>query len=222
MPISAFVLILANVVPLFGVVFWGWDAVLVLAVFWIENLIIGFFNIVKMFASSVVQRDTSGLFLIIFFLIHYGAFCSVHGMLLTDLLDFEVTAPGYLSNLSIGPAELFLKAAAILDSFLTELAPQIWLGVAALFLSQLVSFIENFILSGDLLKLRASDLMAKPYAQIVIMHAGLLFGALLLQHFGSPIWLLALIVLLKVGVDYVQFRRRHLKTAELAGQVKDF
>lgn len=222
MPFSAVGLLLANVVPLLGVIFWGWDEVLVLAVFWIENLLIGFFNIMKMAASSLVARRPSGLFLITFFLIHYGAFCSIHGILLTDLLGFEVTTPGFLAELSLGPGELFIRAAVIVHSFLIELAPHIWLGIAALFLSHLVSFIENYLLNGEVFRARANDLMAKPYTQIIVMHAGLLLGAVVLQQFGSPVWMLALIVFLKVLADYAQFRQRRAKASRIAEQVKDF
>jgi len=45
---SALALIGANLIPLIGVIFYDWDSRLVLALFWIENLIIGVFNLAKM------------------------------------------------------------------------------------------------------------------------------------------------------------------------------
>jgi hypothetical protein len=41
-------LILANLIPLFGVLFAGWQVFDVVMVFWVENVIIGLINLLKM------------------------------------------------------------------------------------------------------------------------------------------------------------------------------
>lgn len=219
MSISSVILLLANAVPLLGVIFWGWDTVLVLALFWIENLIIGFFNVVRMIWASAVQKQSKGVFLVLFFLVHYGAFCAVHGTVLAQLLDQEVSVSAVLGMQVDGLVELFLEGVAVLVHFLQTLAPAIWLGLGALALSRLVSFIENFLLKGEVFNSNPQKLMTRPYQQIIVMHAGLIGGAFLLQKLGSPVWLLALIVVLKMGVDYVQFRRRY--NDEIGEKIKD-
>ena len=40
------------------------------------------------------------------------------------------------------------------------------------------------------------------------MHIGLLGGALLLERLGSPTWLLALLVVMKIIVDVSRYRRK--------------
>jgi hypothetical protein len=45
---SALVLIAANLAPLAGVLFAGWDAFDMVFLYWLENVVIGFFNICKM------------------------------------------------------------------------------------------------------------------------------------------------------------------------------
>ena len=207
---SLLFLLAANSVPLIGVLFFGWDAVLVLALFWIENLIIGIFNVVRMVFAGALHRERQTFFLIPFFLIHYGAFCAVHGYLLMRLLGLpKVDAASQLGLQSLGLADFYLDGVAVLVWFVQNYQPQIWLGIAALFLSRLVSFIENFILQGELHRQSVRDLMGRPYAQIMIMHAGLLLGAFLLEKLGSPIWLLAVIVILKIIVDGRQLLTRH-------------
>ncbi len=41
-------LIVANAIPLFGVVFLGWNVWTILVIYWLENGIVGVFNVLKM------------------------------------------------------------------------------------------------------------------------------------------------------------------------------
>ena len=209
LPLSNYVLLAANFVPLVGVLFYDWNLILVLALFWIENLIIGFFNLSKMVVLGVFRRDLHAIFLCGFFIIHYGAFCSAHGLLLSDILNFPVMSVEQAFGFQFDNlANLFLSAAAVCLSFIQAFSPMIYLGLTALVLSHLVSFIENFVLRGEIFKLKVDQLLMRPYSQIIVMHIGLLFGALAFQHLGSPIWLLVTIVLAKITVDYKLFNKR--------------
>jgi len=210
--LSLLALIAANFVPLIGALFFNWDAVLVLALFWIENLIIGAFNVAKLLTIGAVKREFKSFFLCAFFVFHYGAFCSVHGVILWDILGLdEIDKTLYFASESMGVLELFSEGAVVFFAFIDKFQPQIYLGIAALCLSHLVSFLENFILQGGVFKTEPRDLMAKPYAQILILHAGLIFGAAAVEKFGSPIWLLLIILVFKLVVDIVLFRRRRRK-----------
>jgi len=210
LPISSYVLIAANLIPLVGVLFYDWDAILVLALFWIENLIIGSFNVLRILSATVLKKEWGGLFTCGFFVLHYGIFCAVHGTLLSELIGYpEVDYTDYFAATDFGLGQIFLEAASVFFSFVENLAPAIWLGIAALTMSRLVSFIENFILRGEIFTRKISKLMMEPYGQIIVMHVGLILGAVLLQKFNSPVWLLALIVLFKIIVDFNQHKRRH-------------
>ncbi len=44
---SAIVLVLANVIPLVGVVFFGWSLLTILVLYWVENGIVGLWNVLK-------------------------------------------------------------------------------------------------------------------------------------------------------------------------------
>jgi hypothetical protein len=206
--------VLANLIPLVGVIFYGWDAVLILALFWIENLIIGAFNVVKMLCVVVYRSEWSKLFLVVFFIIHYGLFWTGHGLFLWSILGFDSIDPATVFGRELpGLLDLAAEGAAIMASFISMYTPIIWLGLASLFLSHLVSFIEYFILRGELFNKNVNKLMSEPYKNVVALHAGLLGGAFLLDFFESPVWLLALIVLLKIIYDAQSQRERHLKLA---------
>src|SRR4051794_2567049 len=49
---SAYVLIVANALPLFGVLFLGWDTFSIVALYWAENVIIGAVNVLKMITCN--------------------------------------------------------------------------------------------------------------------------------------------------------------------------
>jgi len=99
----------------------------------------------------------------------------------------------------------------VLLSFIEMYGKVILIGIGALVLSHLVSFIENFLLKGEIFRETANGLMGKPYSRIVIMHVGLILGALALEKLGSPIWLLVIIVLFKIIVDLSQHLKRRKK-----------
>lgn len=218
---SSLVLVAANLVPLVGVLFYAWDPSLVLALFWIENLIIGAFALLKMLSLIVYRSRYAEIFTCVFFIFHYGLFCTVHGLLLWDLLDLGALPELVFSELKdFGILALFYEGAAVLFGFVEQFAPIIYFGVLALLLSHLVSFVENFLLQGEIFKLRVNKLMTQPYGQIIALHAGLILGAFALQKLGSPVWLLAIIVILKLGLDLSQHQRRREKHRQ-SEQIKD-
>ncbi len=74
-------LLAANTIPLFGVLFLGWDAFYIVLLYWTENLVIGFYNVLKMVFAAVPHpvAHMGKLFIIPFFIVHYGGFTAVHG-----------------------------------------------------------------------------------------------------------------------------------------------
>ena len=50
-------LVAANAIPLYGVAFAGWDAFSIVLLYWAENLIIGFYNVLKM---AIFRTETPG------------------------------------------------------------------------------------------------------------------------------------------------------------------
>ena len=209
--LSLIALVFANLVPVIGVLFFNWDHTLVIALFWIENLIIGAFNVLRMVSVIVVTKSGGGLFHPLFFIFHYGMFCTVHGVFLWDILNLgdkpEVTT---LFGFAVaGLLELIAEGVAVFQGFVALHSPIIWLGVISLLLSRLVSFVENFFIRGEVFKTKVQTLMARPYTQIVVMHAGIIFGAAAIERFGSSIVLLLVIVGFKLIVDFVTPQRQH-------------
>ena len=107
---SSLALILANVVPLLGVLFFGSGVFPIVMTSWFENVIIGLFNVLKILLYEANDNETpeapefennpklgiykcerfsaGRIFLSIFFTIHYGSFCLVHGVFGASLRGF--------------------------------------------------------------------------------------------------------------------------------------
>lgn len=206
---SSIALIGANLIPLIGALFFGWNAILILALFWIENLVIGLINVIKILAVAAHKKQAKTLFLCAFFIFHYGAFCSVHGALLWEVLGLEKLDKSLYFNFEwMGITEIFSDGVVVFIAFIEKFKSEILLGITALTVSHFVNFIENFILRGEIFDTQAKDLMAKPYVQIFILHAGLILGAAAVEEFGSPIWLLTIIISFKMAVEIIMHQRR--------------
>jgi len=75
-PAAAILLVVSNLVPLAGVLFWDWDVGSIVMLYWSENVILGVYILVKMIARAPI----GGWFAGVFFSVHCGGFCGVHGV----------------------------------------------------------------------------------------------------------------------------------------------
>src|SRR5687768_3492797 len=81
-PVSGWVLVAANLVPLIGVLFFGWPLLALLTLFWLENVVIGVLNVARMLLADPRDAALWGAkaLLVPFFCFHYGMFTAVHGV----------------------------------------------------------------------------------------------------------------------------------------------
>ncbi|HEY1154001.1 MAG TPA: DUF6498-containing protein, partial [Pseudolabrys sp.] len=67
---SVIALLIANLLPLYGVVALGWDLISLIMVYWLETGIIGFFAILNI----ALVTGPMALLLVPFFIVHFGGF----------------------------------------------------------------------------------------------------------------------------------------------------
>ena len=117
---STWVLVAANLLPLWGVLAWGWPGFPLLALFWFENVVVGTLNAARMLLvdPADVPLWAGKLFMVPFFCVHYGMFTLVHGVFVFGLFGGKAYDPKGLSVLE--PAvraaydyNLWLPAAAL-------------------------------------------------------------------------------------------------------------
>jgi hypothetical protein len=187
-------LVVANLIPLIGVLFFGWSVWNILVIYWLENGIVGLINVLKM---SVATGDevTPGVTLMVngrpatsatkmglipFFIVHYGIFWFVHGI-------FVLTLPAFFSLMSD-------------DGMTLDLGPVVFaaLGLA---ISHGLSFWWNFLHGGEYRRTAAAALMFAPYKRLVALHITIIFGAFAVMFTGAPAAAVAVLVAIKTAID---------------------
>lgn len=225
-------LVAANLLPVVGVLSWGWNVFEIVSLYWFENVVIGAVNILKIITCSpdpklldkgnafpkespdmpAYLRDPAGnsaihhgvkLFLVPFFTVHYGMFCFVHGIFVFTLLG------GKGGNMiSGGP---FTGMGNMVSQIFASGGK--WF-VLAIIGSHLFSFIFNYLGKGEFRRTIPPQLMMAPYGRIVILHVAIIFGAFLILALGSPVFLLLLLIAGKIALDVKLHQRSHSKLEE--------
>jgi hypothetical protein len=186
---SVIALVLANLVPVFGVLFFHWEVFPLMFLFWSENVIIGAFNVLKMVLADPESPVgwIGKVFTIPFFCVHYGMFTFVHGVLVIGLFG-----GGLRPGAGFPGLETFW-----------QIAHENHLGWAILGLavSRGISFVTNYLGNGEYRRAGLPQLMQQPYGRIVVLHLSILFGGFLMMALHSPVWGLLLLVGLKIALD---------------------
>ena len=190
-------LILVNFIPLWGVIFRGWDVANILHLYWAENLAFGFITLLRLLTNRHESaRAAQKIAMSLFFCVHYGFFCYGHaGFVFGDFLR----EGGGNAGSSLVPA---------LEGALNFLQQQQLL-VAGFLGIHLVSFFSNYHGRGEAQRLTLGKVMFLPYRRIVILHVTIVFGGMAVLSAGSPVWLILVLVLAKTGGDLILHIREH-------------
>jgi uncharacterized protein DUF6498 len=218
-PVAIALLIVVNLIPLAGAIFWGWDVFTLLILYWVENGIVGVFNVLKMTLAQGPLDTRSGdpesvtaasrLTLIPFFIIHYGIFWVVHGVFVMSLPTF----------IGVGsPIPVFLPDGSPMG-FETDVLGRrlglVALGAVGLAISHGVSFLVNYIGRGEYRTARLGMLMFAPYPRLFALHLTIILGGMLSIALGSPVGSMIVLVAIKIAIDLALHIREH-RRAEAA------
>jgi hypothetical protein len=193
---TATALLAANLIPLVGVVLFGWDVFVVVFLFWLENVVVGVFNVLRMVwvEHGAEMTPMAKVFVIPFFCFHYGMFTAGHGVFV-----FALFGAGFSGTVFPAP-ELILQ---VIDEY------ALWLPVGALVLSHGFSFVRNYVGEQEYRRVTLRQLMGQPYARVVVLHLTIIGGGFLVMALGAPVLGLLLLVVLKIGVDLAAHLREH-------------
>jgi hypothetical protein len=198
-PLSAWVLVLANLVPLVGVLFWGWNVFALLALFWMENVVVGLFFALRMLCADPADAALwlGKLFMVPFFCFHYGMFTAIHGAFVFMLFG----EGGY----RVDGLQLLEPAARAASAY------GLWLPIAALMASHLFSFLWNYLYRGEFRSAQLPALMAQPYGRVAVLHVAIILGGFGAMALGSPVWALLVLLAMKIGLDLKAHVKEHSK-----------
>lgn len=186
---SVLALIIANLVPVAGTMFLGWNLGDVMVLYWAESAVIGFFNLAKM----VVIGRWLALFMGTFFIAHFGGFMAGH-----FLFIWGIFVKGFEETVSTDVSE-------VVAHFLT-----LWPALAALFVSHAISFFRNFLGRREFANRTINDQMGEPYGRIIWMHLAIILGGGMAMILGDTIPVLLLIIAIKIVVDVRAHIKEHL------------
>ncbi len=186
---SVIALVLANLVPVFGVLCFHWEVFPLMFLFWSENVIVGAFNVLKMLtANPESPLSWAGkLFIIPFFCLHYGMFTFIHGVFVVGLFG-----GGFKHGAPFPDVEVFWR---VMQEY------HLGWAVLGLAVSRGISFATNYLGSGEYKRASLQQLMQQPYGRIVMLHLAILGGGFLVMALHSPLLGLLLLVALKIAFD---------------------
>jgi hypothetical protein len=210
---SAVVLVAFNLIPLVGVLFWGWNVATLLALYWVENGIVGLLNVPKILLAEgtpTTPLAASKGATAAFFVVHYGMFWFVHGVFVFALpFFFAIRSEGFDPfTAEIGPLGGQLGA---LGPNLSAVA----FSAIGLAISHTVSFVVNFLGRKEYLNVTPQQQAMAPYGRLFILHVAIIVGGIVSLAIGSPVGAILVLVLLKTAVDL----RFHLREHAAAGSV---
>jgi len=184
---SLLVLGLANALPIAGVLLLGWKVFPLVLLYWLENVVVGGFNVGKLLLAQPQEPAYSvgKLFLIPFFVFHFGMFTLVHGVFVFALFGAK----------SLPRFDSLAKLPAAIRAY------HLGWGVLALVVSHGLSFYWNYFENGEYRRASLPILMVQPYARLVVLHLAVLFGGWIVLTLGSPLLALLVLVALKTAAD---------------------
>lgn len=169
-------ILIVNLIPLAGVLWFGWSVFEVLFLYWFENVAIGIAHTARLAISTRTNNVADGWGTTFFFAMHYGIFTFVHGVFVVAF--FGVIAGGFLE-----------LGAGFLAPVVAIMA---WQAVALL--------LDTAHTSG--FKDRSPDsMMFEPYPRVFALHIAVLAGGWLIGEIGAPVWALAILVGVKTLFD---------------------
>tara|TARA_R110002049_G_scaffold252264_2_gene427433 strand:+ start:157265 stop:157870 length:606 start_codon:yes stop_codon:yes gene_type:complete len=189
---ASLALIVGNLVPIIGVLFFEWQLFPLILLYWLENIVIGVFNVFRMLTCSGSEPLLKRVFLTLFFSVHYGMFCFGHGTFVVDLFGDELDSiPAALQLISHNGMQLALIALMISHGF---------------------SFLQNYLIRGEFKKMSVSEVMFSPYRRIIVLHVFIIFGGMALQTFGVTQSGLILLAIVKIVADLIAHKIEHKKS----------
>jgi hypothetical protein len=201
--ISDFLLIVVNLIPLYGVWFEGWNAKQIFLVYCLETVIVGIINVVKMACITILVRKKdvwenagsssmqSGWFFIFFFIIHYGFFVFVQTQLFFGVSRM-IPDGSLIMNYSKIPELLGNNGKLMLIIFIAYYT---------------VQSIFSFFSSGAYKTISLGRQMFEPYIRIFVQQFVVILGSMFLTFGAGKVFILIFIAVKIFFELFINFDR---------------
>lgn len=196
-------LIVANLLPVYGVWVLGWNAIEVFIVYAMETLIVGMLTVLKLSIASASGNNSNdwyvgdkkvkqpGILFIFFFIVHYGIFAAVQTSIFSESANINPPGSGLLYFFFHWYNFINKDIAIMLFGFIVS-----WLAR---------SFIP-FIVNREYKTASMMRLMFQPYGRIFIQQLTVLLGSMFLVLGGGGKIFILIFAFVKIFVEvYMNF-----------------
>lgn len=233
---SIYFLIIANLIPLVGVIFFGWNLFSILIAYWLENIVIGIFTVFKIMMAEGTMFDANSMRIFnqmktfapqtvkialpkqevsilsriattLFFIVHFGIFTIGHGIFI-----FALASNFYTSGIQQSFSFSVTSSSSL--GLLNSIPVTFWstlIIVLSLFVSHGISFFTNFIGQQEYKNISPDKAMNSPYGRVAVMHIVVIAVTIVFGKWGFNTFSVVIIILLKGGLDCLFHIRQHLK-----------
>lgn len=208
--ISQISLIIVNLIPLFGVLFLGWEIISIMVFYSIQTIIIGIYGILKIILSkkeintSEARRYTKNQlkFIIIFF----------------KIIIILLILPAYYFSLAFLPLFIYLiiesslKNINILSSInliFKNFSSYLLIPFIFLMINHGVSFYKNFILKKEYNNVNLADITTELFSRVFLMYYITVFVVLIVGITRIVSLIVLITVLTKTILDLYSHNREH-------------
>ena len=211
-------LLVANLLPVYGVWFLGWDARQIFIVYCLETIIIGLFTVVKLGIATWARKQdwwenqgsrklVHGSFFMIFFIFHYGLFVSVQMGIF-----FGVS--------SIGNSDMpgLLQLITHPHRYIGDNG---WLLLSVFVLGYGYENLSGFIFRNEYRTKSFMRIMFEPYMRIFVQQFTVILGGMMLAFGGGSVFILlfaAAKIFFTVYVDYEGLLNKTIKRDAFSGK----
>ena len=185
--LSDILLIAINLIPVWGVWFRGWDPMQMFIVYCCETIIIGLINVLKMLIVTFTKKQSveitdknlpagigGSIFIIFFFIVHYGFFVTVQLNIFLGVANVLDTGTS-LNIIPKIPALLLPEAKLMLLIFTVGYAMQT---------------IFEFFIRGEYKTTTIMQLMFEPYIRIFVQQFVVIIGSFFLMFEAGKIFVI--------------------------------
>lgn len=205
------ILIVANLVPLFGVLFWGWSGKAIIVIYILETVIIGLLNVLKMITVYILNGTknepplppnpdntimVTGWGLIPFFVFHYFFFIFIQ-----SVLFFAFSSMWDKSN----PHEPY----ELINNFLPLINGEARYALIVFAIANGAYLINDFIISGKYATESLVGLMMQPYKRIFVQQFVVILGGFVFMLSGNATIVAIIFIVLKTAADYLSANYNH-------------